>query len=402
MRSTENIKSSIQQLDDKTSEKLNKRTLDDIYSAMDKQQTTQLKPGMWRTIMNSKLTKIAVAAAIILVAITIINQFGGSINGTSVALADVRQALDHVKYMRRGNSWSGSGISCFNRPNGYCVYVTSNPDRKQEYDPETKIITLSWPGDGYCGAHETPLETAKRQFDLFIKCAIKHEMISGELDGQEVDIIKIYGMKGDPSRGTKENPNEVITMWCDSKSHLLLKLNRGDVTILYSYPDKAPADIYELGAPRNAMVVSTVPNEETQEVITKFYRARKAALKHETRENMFGYLTPERAGQIIENEYAQQHGLICLEQFRQGKMWSDSTFSLPSKLLYFFDPEKDYLWVRREQYVVPKASWQINKNWFPKDQRKLKPQHTIYDILEFDRGADGVWFPVKVKESRGE
>ena len=42
MRSTDKIKRSIQQLGDKTSEQLNKKTLDDIYSAMDAQQIAQL------------------------------------------------------------------------------------------------------------------------------------------------------------------------------------------------------------------------------------------------------------------------------------------------------------------------------------------------------------------------
>ena len=53
------------------------------------------QPNIWRIIMQSKITKLTAAAAIILVAITIVNQFGGSIDGTSVAWADVVEEINN-------------------------------------------------------------------------------------------------------------------------------------------------------------------------------------------------------------------------------------------------------------------------------------------------------------------
>jgi len=410
MRPAEDIDELIKKLRYKANVETHDRVLGNVMRALDeseKQKTGAAAPDIWRTIMKSPITKIAAAAVIIIAVMIGLHRFTGSIDGATVALAEVRQALDEVKYMHSESydeeqhfqiSWSGSGIYCHKAVDGSCVYVTSDPDRKVEYAPKTKVITISWPGDGYWGAHETPLQTIKRRLDHHVEYSKRIETNRGELNGQEVDVVKIYG--------TREDANEIITMWCDPLSHLPLKLHRRDITIAYSYPEEAPADIYELGAPRSAIVISTVPSEEVQKLLNKFFRWRKSALKHKNIENMFGFLTPARIGQIIEHEYAQQHGLICLEEFHQGELRTQPGLplikSLPSRRLYFFDPKKDYMWVRMENYEVPEASWQINKNWLPEDQRNFKPRHTIIDILEFERGKEGVWFPVKVKEYDGE
>lgn len=60
------------------------------------------KPGIarqdiWRTIMTSKITKFAVAAVIVIGVLLGINPFGGSIDGTSIALADVAKAIGERK-----------------------------------------------------------------------------------------------------------------------------------------------------------------------------------------------------------------------------------------------------------------------------------------------------------------
>ena len=360
-----------------------------------------------RIIMKSPVTKLAAAAAIIIAILFGLPFFSSDSSG--VALADVRQALDQVKYMHSESydkqqhfqtSWSGSGIYCHKAVNGSCVYVTADPDRKVEYFTKTKAIRISWPGDGYWGAHETPLQSIKRSLDHHVKYAKRTETNRGQLNGQKVDVVKIYG--------TREDANEIITIWCDPPSHLPLKLRRRDITVVYSYPEEAPADIYDLGAPRSAKVISTVPSEEVQDLLNKFFKWRKSALKYRNMENMLGFLTPDRIGQIIEHQYAQQHGLICLEELHQGGMWSEPDFPeikinpLPARRLYFFDPKKDYMWVRRENYVVPEASWQIDKNLLSENHRTSRPRHTIIDILEFGQAKGGVWFPVRANEYDGD
>jgi outer membrane lipoprotein-sorting protein len=60
------------------------------------------QPNMWRIIMNSKITKFAAAAVIIIGVFIGINQFGGSIDGASVAWGQVVEQLNnYTKYKCR-------------------------------------------------------------------------------------------------------------------------------------------------------------------------------------------------------------------------------------------------------------------------------------------------------------
>jgi len=52
----------------------------------------------WRTIMKSPITKLAAAAVIIIAVLIGINQFGGSIDGASVAWADVAERFESVPF----------------------------------------------------------------------------------------------------------------------------------------------------------------------------------------------------------------------------------------------------------------------------------------------------------------
>jgi hypothetical protein len=64
MRPTEDIKNMIKKMEDKTSEQMDKRVIDDVLSTLEDSQKNQT-PGR-RTIMNNPITKFAAAAVIIL------------------------------------------------------------------------------------------------------------------------------------------------------------------------------------------------------------------------------------------------------------------------------------------------------------------------------------------------
>ncbi|MHC5059630.1 MAG: PDZ domain-containing protein [Planctomycetota bacterium] len=70
-------------------------------------------PQIWRIIMKNRITKLA-AAAVILVAVLIgINQFGGSLDGASVALADVAKKIEQIKnsVFKKTTIWSSKDNS---------------------------------------------------------------------------------------------------------------------------------------------------------------------------------------------------------------------------------------------------------------------------------------------------
>jgi hypothetical protein len=56
-----------------------------------------LRPNVWRIIMRSGITKLAAAAVIIMVAVVAIHQFGGSIDGTTVAWAELAERIEQIK-----------------------------------------------------------------------------------------------------------------------------------------------------------------------------------------------------------------------------------------------------------------------------------------------------------------
>ncbi|HEG44500.1 MAG TPA: hypothetical protein ENH94_10680 [Phycisphaerales bacterium] len=68
--------------------------IDNLITRAENTQTQ--KSNTWRIIMNNKMTKFAAAAAIILAAMAIVNQFGGSIDGSSVVWAEVAQEVQNI------------------------------------------------------------------------------------------------------------------------------------------------------------------------------------------------------------------------------------------------------------------------------------------------------------------
>ena len=55
-------------------------------------------PSIWRMIMNSRITKLAAAAVIIITVILVISQFGGSVRVSSVAFSDILQHFRNSSY----------------------------------------------------------------------------------------------------------------------------------------------------------------------------------------------------------------------------------------------------------------------------------------------------------------
>jgi len=78
--------------------KVDDRTIRDTLIALDKSKETLKsathKPKRWSIAMNGKITKIAIAAAILVTTLVGIHYLGGSPDGTSVAWADVLAQMD--------------------------------------------------------------------------------------------------------------------------------------------------------------------------------------------------------------------------------------------------------------------------------------------------------------------
>jgi hypothetical protein len=99
MKPSETIEEMVTKTNIETNTDVDKVVLGDAVSAMSrsKQKTpVSNKPVVWRIVMQSKITKLATAAVIIIAALIGINQFGGSIDGASVAWAEVLEVMGNV------------------------------------------------------------------------------------------------------------------------------------------------------------------------------------------------------------------------------------------------------------------------------------------------------------------
>ncbi|MHC4386368.1 MAG: hypothetical protein ACYSUG_05185 [Planctomycetota bacterium] len=101
MRPADNIKDLIKNTKIKTNPQVNETVLNDLLGRMDDAEGVSkntLQRNTWRIIMKSNITKFAVATVVIIAVLTGIYQLTGSIDGTSVAFAQVLDNIQHCNY----------------------------------------------------------------------------------------------------------------------------------------------------------------------------------------------------------------------------------------------------------------------------------------------------------------
>ena len=85
MKSSRDIEKLFKELHDTTNAEMDERVLRDVSQALDGPS----RLNVWRIIMKSKMIKLTAAAVIIIAVLIGVNQFGGSIDGATTALASV-------------------------------------------------------------------------------------------------------------------------------------------------------------------------------------------------------------------------------------------------------------------------------------------------------------------------
>jgi hypothetical protein len=110
MTKAENIEKRIEEINFKSTPAMRSRILSEATQAMEQTINAQVEmPSVKRIIMQSKITKFAAAAVIIIAILIGINQFGGSIDGTSVAygMIDVPRVLKNINVVHTAG-WRSS------------------------------------------------------------------------------------------------------------------------------------------------------------------------------------------------------------------------------------------------------------------------------------------------------
>ena len=116
MRPTENIEKLIKNIKIDTNAEMDKAVLDDVLKALEeskKQKSANLKPNIWRTIMKSRITKFAVAAAIIIVVMVGLNHYTGSIDATAAAWANTLERIYKATSVSYNKTFEGDKTTPF-------------------------------------------------------------------------------------------------------------------------------------------------------------------------------------------------------------------------------------------------------------------------------------------------
>ncbi len=242
-----------------------------------KAKSTEQDPASVRTggairriIMNSKRTKLATAATIVIAIALGMYALTGS--GTSITMAQVKQAMENIDWVQivgrsEGESFTSwyslaSKVAISARSEGRILYRDYNAGKELLWNPGSEYI------------HESPIEEG-RQFashvgNIFYKQLTK-VFDSMETKGeykvtrefgthqdQEVEIWTARRVKGKPG----PTHTELFVVYIDVDKKLpvaatdVKKGADGDVQISveFKYPEAGPADIYEAGAPRSAQI----------------------------------------------------------------------------------------------------------------------------------------------------
>jgi outer membrane lipoprotein-sorting protein len=263
-------------------EQMCKSAKEAILAAAEEREKRALSPTIkvqviWRTIMQSRITKFAAAAGIIIAVFVGMNRFVGPIGVTSVAFAQVKKALENVSWMHVvgqekdevSEAWLsfGSQIIVQKDNDGKIRYETYAENKRYAYDPDTNTITVSHLSDAF---RKVFALGAAGPFELFEKLVQEeHEKganftrKNGQYNEAKVEIWEI----------TKSEQARLIEakLIIDIRKHLPAAMEirntlngtvRQDTRITFEYPDKGPEDIYELGVPRSAVIVdnTSAPN----------------------------------------------------------------------------------------------------------------------------------------------
>ena len=100
MRPAENIEKLVKKLRYQSSDKRRKRIFDNVAAMLDDKQKRKpaiIRPNIWRIIMKTKITKVAMAAVIIIAVIIGVDHFGVRLDGSSVAWADIAERVQMSK-----------------------------------------------------------------------------------------------------------------------------------------------------------------------------------------------------------------------------------------------------------------------------------------------------------------
>ena len=181
--------------------------------------------NMWRTIMKNRITKLAAAAVIIFAVLIGMNQFGGSIDGATVAWAQVvEQINNYTKYKCRQRVVRQEGPEY---PTMDVYHLNLSQRRQEVEDGSIHIIDM----------RRTDAITVELKPDQMKATVTKLVGIGPRSDPHIIEMVKRFEQESTERLGTKKlngkilhgfrhQPNKYndFTVWVDPKTKLPVEI----------------------------------------------------------------------------------------------------------------------------------------------------------------------------------
>ena len=295
MRPADNIRKSFKELHVPTSAKLDEQINAEISMALVKAKNNKSAdqlPNIWRIIMKSKIAKLAAAAVIIIAILIGIGHFGDSIDGTSVAFADVVRPLltaetgrfkmtidvtaSDLDWINYGDDpvqtievvFAGPGRTRWDTPTGEVLVANMQEGKVMILLPAKKEAVVMQVGPpGVIPRHNrfNKLVALRPLIEYALETEDESVEFLGEREIEGLTVIGYY-MPGPEHHGD-------ITIWADSETRLPIRIEQsmGTETAVISeisYNVELDESLFIVEPPEGYSAPTSEEDEEPEFVVT--------------------------------------------------------------------------------------------------------------------------------------
>ena len=223
------------------------------------------------------------------------------------------------------------------------------------------------------------------------------------------------------------------------KQYILIAVKTGaddaiqEVTIVYADHQKERWEYRSLSSGRTRVVADTIPVSKGFKAIQEWAQAQKYSRlvkslydgRYKQNISFYGgawhvedkvelapsygfsgeglhYLGwPKTGGRLIENAYAAQRQLFCIETSSRANVQQGKLMEPAQRTLHYLDPSRDYMCMRREvyQYRVPpdQLHSMVTEIEFNPYNTPSEPT-SVWEVIEYGRLETGQSYPVALRE----
>ena len=273
MAHAKNIEKLIKKLHYDTSSQMYDRIFDKVLQAQEqsrKQKSAVIRPNIGRIIMKSRISKLAAVAVIIIAVMIGVNHFGGSIDGATVAFAQITENMKEMPWMHgvvegpgeKFEAWFSfeKRVMASKRIPGEIRYHDSLKNIVQIYDPDTNTIETSYPTtDALAGVGQSVIDFPKAVLKLFDGKDEKIIQETGKYKGKDAKIYKMSGFLGGMDMKVEMivDKDENVLLFANQKVFDKAGVLTMEANAYFDYPENGPNSIYDVGVPTSARIISS-------------------------------------------------------------------------------------------------------------------------------------------------